>query len=385
MPLNLRLSGPPRSAMLRTTGALALLAFTGTAAVHLVSATPLAAQLRPVVAAGDPVRIGAIIQPVWHYRGESDAADLQGFFLRRARLDVTGEIMDGNVHFRLLPDLARSPELRDAWVEVRGTHGGEAVPAVAAGIRMGQQTVPFDLQRERSMNAGHFGERSIASRRFELSGGRDVGVMGYARAREGRIHLYGGAFNGLGANRRDPGRSPLLGGRAIVSLGGSPARGESDIARTASPVVSLGAGAMGARNSQLRPRPGFASDRVVDWHSWTADLHLRWLGTSVAASWFEQHIDVGGNDERGEGFFVSAGWVVPGHDLEFVARHSRATWDLARDAGPETEQAVGVTFFHRGHELQTRFQLSRERLAQGSPDGTSTLILTIEHQLLLGG
>jgi hypothetical protein len=356
------------------------------AALLVATPAPLEAQLNPVVAAGDQLRIGAILQPVWHYRGESDGPDMQGFFLRRARLDFTGQIMDGSVHFRLLPDLSRSPELRDAWVELRGTHGGDrGLPAVAAGIRMGQQTVPFDLQRERSMTAGHFGERSIAGRRFELSGGRDVGVMGYLRAREGRIQVYGGAFNGQGANRRDPGRAPLLGGRALFSLGGAPSRGESDLARTERPVLSLGAGAMGARHSQLRPRPGFASDREVDWHSWTADLHLRWRGASVAGSWFEQRIDTSGNDERGEGFFVSTGWLVPGHDVEVVARHSRATWDLARDAGPDIEQALGVTFFHRGHELQTRFQLSRERLGQGSPDGTSTLILTIEHQLLLGG
>ncbi|CAN5662896.1 hypothetical protein BH23GEM11_BH23GEM11_02970 [soil metagenome] len=351
----------------------------------LFVATPLAAQLNPVVAAGDQVRIGAIIQPVWHYRGESDASDLQGFFLRRARLDVTGQIMDGSVHFRLLPDLSRSPELRDAWVEFRGRLGGDGGRAIQSGLRLGQQTVPFDLQRERSMNAGHFGERAIAARRFELSGGRDVGAMGYLRARDGRIHLYGGAFNGQGANRRDPGRAPLLGSRVIVSFGGSPGRGESDLARTPDPVLSLGAGAMGARYSQLRPRPGFSADREVGWHSWTADLHLRWRGASLAASWFDQRIDTEGNDERGEGFFVSTGWFLPGHDVELVARHSRATWDLARDAGPDTEQALGVTFYHRGHELQSRFQLSRERLGQGSPDGTSTLILTIEHQLLLGG
>jgi hypothetical protein len=352
----------------RTRVAAALIMFAG--------AAPLDAQLQPVTSAGDEVRIGAWLQPAWEYRGIEDDEDRQGFFLRRARLDVTGGILEGRVRFRLMPDLARSPGLRDAWVELRG--GG-------AGIRMGQQTVPFDFQRERSMASGHFGDRAIASRRFELAGGRDVGVVGYVQARDGRIQLYGGAFNGQGANRTDPGRVPLLGGRALVSVGGAPSRGETDLARTPDPVVTLGAGAMRHRESFLRPRPGFSADRAVAWHSWTADAHARWRGVSLAGSWFEQRVDAEGNDERGDGFFVSGGALVPGHDVEMVVRHSRATWDAARDAGPDIETSVGLTFFHMGHGLQTRVQFTRERLFAGSATERRTNILTIEHQLLLGG
>jgi hypothetical protein len=229
---------------------------------------PAAAQLSTVTAPSDELRIGAWIQPAWNYRGLSDDADRQGFFLRRARLDVSGGILDGRVRFRLLPDLSRSPELRDAWVELRGQVGGTGGSgAFDTGLRMGQQTVPFDLQRERNMAAGHFGERALAARRFELSGGRDVGAVAYLRGAEGRLQLSAGAFNGQGPNRTDPGRTPLVAGRVVASLGGPPARGESDLARTPDPVVTFGAGVMRHRNSFLRPRPGFAADR-------------RWTGTA---------------------------------------------------------------------------------------------------------
>lgn len=368
----------------RTRRPASLVMIAATAAAMAASAAPLDAQLRPVTSPGDDVRIGAVIQPVWQYRGLAGEEDRQGFFLRRARLDLTGGIMEGRVRFRLMPDLARSPELRDAWIELRGELGGEDGP-VRTGLRMGQQTVPFDLQRERSMTAAHFGDRAIAARRFELAGGRDVGVVGWIRALDGQLQLFGGAFNGQGANRADPGRVPLLGGRGLVSFGGPPSRGETDLARTSGPVVTVGAGAMRHRESFLRPRPGFAADRAVAWHSWTADLHARWRGVSVAGSWFEQQVDAEGNDERGDGFFVSGGALVPGHDVEFVVRHSRAVWDAARDAGPDTETSVGLTFFHRGHELQTRLQFSRERLFTGSATERRANVLTIEHQLLLGG
>ncbi len=351
----------------------------------LVPCLPLEAQLRPVVSPGEEMRLGVFLQPAWQYRGERELEDRQGFFLRRARLDITGSLLEGRVRYRLLPDLARSPELRDAWVEVRSGESG----GVAAGIRMGQQTVPFDLQRERNMGLAHFGERAVAARRFELSGGRDVGAMGFLRARDGHLQLFGGIFNGQGPNRSDPGRSPLLGGRLLLSVGGPASRGETDLARTPSPVLTLGAGAMHHRHSALRPRPGFAADRTVDWTSWTGDVHARWRGASLAAATFRQEIDLGGNEEGGHGFFVSTGWVlpplVPGFDMEAAFRHSEATWDRGRDPHPDLDTGVGLTFFHRGHEVQTRIQLSRERrhLSEGAP--INTRILTLEHQLLLGG
>jgi hypothetical protein len=363
----------------RFTPALALVLALALAPVGPASAT-LEAQSGEVVTHAEQVRVGAILQPAWRYQGISDSEDRQGFFLRRARLDVTGSLLEGRVRFRLLPDLARSPELRDAWVELQGEFEGQGV-----SLRMGQQTVPFDLQRERSSSAMHFGDRAIAARRFELSGGRDVGAVGTLTALEGRFRLQGGAFNGQGANRADPGRTPLLSGRASLSFGGTAARGETDLARTPDPVVSLGLGAMRHEHSFLRPRPGFSADRENAWHSWTADVHARWRGMSLAASWFEQQVDAEGNDERGDGFFVSGGVLLPGHDVEFALRHSSAIWDAARDAGPDDETSVGLTFFHRGHELQTRIQFSRERLFVGAPSERSTNVLTLEHQLLLGG
>jgi len=351
------------------------------------------AQPSPVLSPGENVRIGAWIQPAWNYRGVDGEEDLQGFFLRRARLDLNGQLLGGQVRFRLLPDLTRSPELRDAWVEVRGGLGGNdtGTPALRTSLRMGQQTVPFDLQRERNMGLAHFGDRAIAARRFELSGGRDVGVVGLLGTPGGRLLVSGGIFNGQGANRSDPGRSPLLGGRVSASLGGEAARGETDLARAPTPVVTLSTGAMTHRHSFLRPRPGFAADRTVDWHGWTADLHARWRGASLAGAWFEQVVDAGGNDERGDGFFLSAGWVPPpgwvpsSTNAEFVVRHSRAIWDTARDAGPDQESSVGLTVFHRGHELQTRIQFSREVIFVGSAAERRTRVLTLEHQLLLGG
>jgi hypothetical protein len=86
---------------------------------------------------------------------------------------------------------------------------------------------------------------------------------------------------------------------------------------------------------------------------------------------------------EGRGWFLSGGWVLPGSAAEIAVKHSEARWDSAVDA-TEMETAFGVTFFHRRHELQTRIQF----ILDENPiiaSGRKARVLTLEHQLLLGG
>jgi len=334
-----------------------------------------------VTGLAETITLGGWIQPVWEYRARPGEEDRQGIFLRRARLDVTGSLMEGRVRFRLMPDLAQALQLRDGWMEVRG--------GVGLSLRMGQQTVPFDLQRERSMARAHFGERAIAARRFELSGGRDVGAVGSWLGGEGRARLTFGIFNGEGANRRELGRAPLFSGRIQYTLGGTLSSGETDLARSESLVLTLGGGTMVGHQSLLRPRPGFAADGATDWHALTVDLHARLLGASLAVSLFQQRVTPLGGvpgtpDVEGSGWFVSAGYLLPGGWGQLAVRHSEALWDAKRPEFREKEDTIGLTIFHSGHELQTRIQLSEERRPFELAGGR-VRILTIEHQLLLGG
>jgi len=341
---------------------------------------PGASQLEPVLSPGENVRVGAILQPVYRYQGLEGEVDRTGFFLRRARIDITGQLLEGRVRFRLLPDLAGNPMPRDAWVELRGPEG--------IALRMGQQVVPFHLQRERPMARAHFGDRALAVRRFEVSGGRDLGAMGSWTAPDGRAFLSAGAFNGRGMNRPEPTEAPLLATRGGISLGGTPSASETDLARSPDPVLTLAAGAMSARRSLLRPRPGFAAEAAADWWTWTGDLHARYRGLSLVAAWFDHYVTPEGVPQppeiRGDGWYLSAGWVLPGHDVELAFRHSEAQWDRQREGAPTRETGGGVTFFHLGHQLQTRLQFHRIRTVPGSGVASGN-ILTLEHQILLGG
>jgi hypothetical protein len=336
------------------------------------------AQLQVVNTPSEALTIGGWFQPVFEYRGIEDAPDVMGSYFRRVRLDVAGSIMEGRVRFRLYPEFAPTVSLRDAWVEYRWGNG--------MALRMGQQVIPFDLQREKSMGRAHFGERTIAARRFELSGGRDIGAVGRWSNSAGTGQVSIGLFNATGANRRELGPSPLIAGRGVISIGGTISSGETDLGRSETPVLTLGAGFMTASESLLRPRPGFSNEAPTDWLGWTADLHGRWQGFSVAGAWFAQTVSpISGIAEEveGQGWFLSGGWVLPGSPAEIAVKHSEAKWD--RDTGEEeSETAIGVTVFHRRHELQTRIQLIFEENPVLSTGGKAR-VLTIEHQLLLGG
>ncbi|TVP55454.1 MAG: hypothetical protein EA351_10715 [Gemmatimonadales bacterium] len=354
---------------------------------------PAASQLSgagPSRDAGDPLfgsfTFGAWIQPLFELRDWQDQESTVGFRLRRARFIVNGKGLDGRLRFRLMPDLASTPQLRDAWIQLDGD---------VAWIRMGQQTVPFSLQREVTMARGHFGDRALASRRFELSGGRDIGVVAGSATSDGRLRVSAGAFNGRGPNRSDPSPFPLLAARGGVALGGPVPNGETDLARTPGTVVALGGAVIGSRDSFLRPRPGFAADQTADWRSWTIDLLARSRGVSVTAAWFAQSVTTpppGASPTSveilGEGWYLGAGWLLPLEaglpvpDMELVVRHSRARWDLDREGSGERESAIGLTLFHRDHAVQTRLQLTRERgMLTGLSDRSTRL--TIEHQLFM--
>ena len=342
--------------------------------------------------AADPI-LGAFtfstwIQPLFEVRRWEDQESTVGFRLRRARLIVDAQGLDGRLRVRLMPDLASTPQLRDAWVQLSGSAGW---------IRMGQQTVPFSLQREVSMARGHFGDRALASRRFELAGGRDVGVVAGSGALGDRIRVSAGAFNGRGSNRTEPSPSPLLSARTTLTLGETRFNGETDLARSPSPAVQLGAAVVGARDSFLRPRPGFAADQTADWKGWTLDLLARYRGLSASAAWFGHDVRTPASasttdgvqvEISGRGWHAGAGWMLPADlttpvgDVEVAVRHSRARWDRDREGSAERESAVGMTLFHRDHALQTRIQLSRERgMLTGLSDASTRL--TIEHQLFM--
>ncbi len=327
-----------------------------------------------------PFRLGFWIQPAWEIQDWEEERTRDGAFLRRARLDFTATFLDGLARIRVMPELARTTELRDAWVEV--------IPAPGWGIRMGQQTVPFHLQRITHAGRQHFGERSLATRRFELASGRDVGaVVGWSGPERDR-NVQVGLFNGEGPNRRELGPgSPLMTLRGGWAFGGSLPSGESDLARSPSPVLAVGGGVMAARESTLRVRPGFVADLTSDWEAGTVDADFRWEGISLTGAWYSHRvrpIDDDRPDVDGSGWHLSGGWVPPSRKLEVTLRRSEAAWDRSDRGNRETETGVGLTLFHREHALQSRIQLFRWGLVQGGELRRGNG-LVVEHQLLIGG
>lgn len=140
----------------------------------------------------------------WAQTRFTDAAGIKNSFeLRRARLDMRGDITD-KIAYRMQVDFVRSPVLLDAYVDLNHLSW--------AKLRVGQFKVPFSFENLTSSRDLLTIERSVAvlalvPGRDTGNNGRDIGfrLEGNIVRGDGKpIFDYTvGMFNGAGINRRD--------------------------------------------------------------------------------------------------------------------------------------------------------------------------------------
>ncbi len=62
------------------------------------------------------LNIGGWIQPRFEFQRRSDAENKSSFYMRRVRLDLRGHVFTDRLTFRIMPELARTANLRDGWI-----------------------------------------------------------------------------------------------------------------------------------------------------------------------------------------------------------------------------------------------------------------------------
>lgn len=135
----------------------------------------------------DYVTVGGWIDFQYDYQNEDSNDELNTFQLRRARLDVKGQI-NKMVEFRLQGDLCNTPALIDAFVKVKFND--------YINLQAGQFKSPFTLENPYSpLDLEAIENAQVIS---QLSGykGKD-GLTGLANEKYGRtigLALYGSAF-----------------------------------------------------------------------------------------------------------------------------------------------------------------------------------------------
>ena len=322
------------------------------------------------------------IQPRFEYesREAPELADHASFFLRRTRLDFRGHVMDGKMTFRLMPELSRQANLRDAWANVNYSR--------ALQVRIGQYQVPFQWDRDphNSSNRHQFLERSRPGEEFQLADGRDIGVMVHGR-NAGTLSYGAGLFGGQGRNvRRSDSTGVLISGRAGFALAGDYPSTEALLRPLPRTNIAAGLGAYRAGRNTAR-----------DWHPWsgpdteqadvtsgTADLHFQRGVFSSHVSVFSRRVNPRDDvleSYSGEGYNAQAGVLLRPEKFFASVRYSETKPDRSRDEDRSREALLSLQWFHDGHFSKVVFEAGKIRDHSGSR-WHDTDVLRVQYQFL---
>ena len=321
--------------------------------------------------------IGGRIHPRYEYRRASDEENTSSFLMRRVRLWVSGHMFDERITFGIQPELARTANLRDAWINYAADEHLQA--------RVGQFTVPFQWHRSISDRGQHFAERGVPSESFGFPSGRDIGFMLHGSEPDGRWRYGVGVFDGAGRNvARSDGDGHMVSGRAAWAALGAVPSAESDVSRSPEPTLAFGLGGQGAWRNEVRTWDlgrSTAGNPRADWITGTADIYFNWRNLSIAADGYLRHVDPQDRDVNsytGWAWMVTAGYTVVPEHSEVVGRFSQLRLDRRDPETAEREWGVGLNVFHgTGHAHKTRLNLLRHDF-----DDRHESRVIVEHHLM---
>lgn len=306
------------------------------------------------------LEVGARVQVRYTHPLDMDDRNVQ---VRRARLSLRGQAYQ-HFDYQVQAGLAgESARLLDAFLVFQ--------PTPVAGLWFGQGKAPFGRQQITSSGALQFVDRTIVDGRF--SAGRQQGAALVGRPADGRLEYAVGLYNGEGI---DPGGNPndrFMSVARIVAtpLGPLPAV-EAALDRPDAPRISLGIAGLwnteGEETDELQVRR-LNWEGAFNFHglSLVGELYREWVESAEGA------------EELTDGIYLQAGYLIPGHDHEVVAR-----WAVIRPDLPGTvdrsEAGVGYGYYLDGHraKLQADFRRIRDRLLDTRHDE-----LRVQFQLVL--
>lgn len=323
------------------------------------------------------LNIGGWIQPRYEYANQKGTQDTSSFELRRVRLDLRGHVIQPELTFRIMPELNRTANLRDAWINYAFDEALE--------VRFGQFTVPFQWHRAVGPRRQHFAERGVPSETFGFPNGRDVGLMAHGRLMGGQMAYGAGFFDGAGRNiGTSDSEGHMASARMSLAVLGDLPREESDLAGSEEPSLSVGGGLQGAWRNEARDwaqgQTGQNVNHRANYATATLDARFAWQGFSLAADGYFRHVNpqnsaVGNYD--GWAYMATAGYFVIPSRLEAVARWSELQLDTSESDSRRHEYGMGINIYHRGHHWKTRvhYLLDNEKI---QPRKHS---LVVEHHL----
>ncbi len=278
--------------------------------------------------------------------GGDSVDDTASFDLRRARLVISGNVLNKQFSYKLQNDFASDSgggDLKDAWIQWNGD---------PANIRFGQMKVPYTRQQRISSSRLFFAERTLVDDVFNQ--GREQGA--YAHAELGTINAYVGVYNGdsAGEGQNQDGEDNKLNGYAAVDFT-TESFGSRGLEGDFSEDGTLGFTVGGAVLYGEGEADTFSGD--FEQLGLNADAAVRVAGAELQAEYHYRSIesDLVSTDEIDrDGFYVQGTYVMD--KLGFGGRFGLVNFDDT--VGDTTsvddieEYGLVVNYFINGHYLK---------------------------------
>jgi phosphate-selective porin len=282
------------------------------------------------------------------YQALEEAGKIDGFDIRRARVDVKG-VISPYWSYRVQFDLAGSPKLIDAYTELKIND--------LLNFTVGQAKIPFSLENLTSSNKLEMIDRSQAVEALVARGkdvignhnGRDIGVQlgGTILKVQDRplIDYRLGIYNGTGINTTDTNEKKDFAARLITH----PITG-----------LDLSAGLYNGSRYIAEVKTGTVVTtpaRNADRDRFGLDLNYDWNDLAIRAEYLHGKDDA----TKREGYYIQGGYYFFQKKLELLAKYDFYDADKSKADDASTWVVLGANYnFNANTRLQFNYTLKQE-------------------------
>ncbi len=279
------------------------------------------------------LKIGGYGQFRFQYFEEKQKERVDGFDIRRAYLDIRGDITP-YWSYRLQTDFAVSPKIIDVYTELK--------PREEISFTIGQQLLPFSLNNLTSNTKLILADRAqvveaATFRRGDVLGdnnGRDIGISAFGslvsfndlKLIEYRI----GVFNGSGINRADLNEGKDISGRLVLHPIKGLDLGGSFISGWTPDSIALSKIGINVKSEQLGKRQRLGGE---------INYNYKFLNASAEYIVFED-----GKVSRSGYYAQIAAFLLP-NKVQVAGRYDTFDKDVDKDKNITNNITLGVNYY----------------------------------------
>jgi len=307
-------------------------------------------RLQPRFDAGDLIKSDETTPT--SYEGETD------FYLRRIRLELGGHIVK-NLRFNLTLEgdkNSKAPGKSSNEVKILYAYGDYKI-ADPFSIRFGKAKLPYSRVSLTSSS-----KQLLIERPFSTEDAKKL-FDDYYQAHlllHGKIAGGAVAYSLAGGDGWEPGSSvngktvhksgPLYAARLELSPPEWAEKSQSDAHLGKGRHLTVGANYAAQDGIEYASSP-FEEDRSL----WGADLSGHWEGFTFQGeynAWKEEFTDPSSADKEPKGWYVQAGYFIPGVNVEPAVRYEVYEQDSNKTDTEQRTVTVGVNWYLKGHSVK---------------------------------